>query len=121
MGDDICVTQEVWTRTAMDNERGPLRLWTQPDQCQRGFVWREALIDDHVCVEPWVREQAITDNIDAPNRSVTGAVGGECFSGWVWRVTVPIDLVCVTPDVRIQAEIDNAAGPSRIASPEPEG
>ena len=121
VGDDICVTPEVRSRTAMDNERGPLRLWTQPAQCQRGFVWREALVGDHVCVEPWVREQAITDNIDAPNRSVTGAVGGDCFSGWVWRVTVPSDLVCVTPDVRTQAEIDNAAGPSRIASPAPEG
>ena len=121
VGDDICVTPEVRSRTAMDNERGPFRLWTQPGQCQRGFVWREALFDDHVCVEPWVREQAITDNIDAPNRSVTGAVGGDCFSGWVWPVTVPSDLVCVTPDVRTQAELDNAAGPSRIQSPEPEG
>jgi hypothetical protein len=119
VGDDICVTPEVRAQTALDNERGPFRLWTEPNQCQRGFVWREALPQDHVCVEPWVREQAVTDNIDAPNRSVTGVVGGECFSGWVWRVTVPEDLVCVTPDVRTQAEIDNAAGPSRIASPEP--
>jgi hypothetical protein len=121
VGDDICVTPEVRTQTAMDNERGPFRLWNRDDICQRGFVWREALPQDHVCVEPWVREQAVTDNVDAPNRSVTGAVGGDCFSGWVWRVTVPEDLVCVLPDVRAQAEIDNAAGPSRIQSPEPAG
>ena len=120
MGDDICVTGEVRARTALDNERGPFRLWNRDDICQRGFVWREALPEDHVCVEQWVREQAVTDNIDAPNRSVTGALGGECFSGYVWRVTVPEDLVCVTPDVRARVELDNAAGPSRIATPEPE-
>jgi len=33
-----------------------------PDTCRRGFVWRDAYPGDHVCVRPWVREQARHDN-----------------------------------------------------------
>jgi hypothetical protein len=33
-----------------------------PDTCRTGFVWREAYPGDHVCVRPWVREQARRDN-----------------------------------------------------------
>jgi hypothetical protein len=33
-----------------------------PDTCRTGYVWREAYPGDHVCVRPWVREQAKRDN-----------------------------------------------------------
>ena len=39
-----------------------------PDTCRSGFVWREAYPGDHVCVRPWVREQARRDNGRSPYR-----------------------------------------------------
>lgn len=39
-----------------------------PDTCRTGFVWREAYRGDHVCVRPWVREQARRDNQRAWDR-----------------------------------------------------
>lgn len=33
-----------------------------PDTCISGYVWREAVANDRVCVTPAVREQAARDN-----------------------------------------------------------
>jgi hypothetical protein len=33
-----------------------------PDTCREGYVWREAFPGDHICVRPWVRDQASRDN-----------------------------------------------------------
>jgi len=33
-----------------------------PDTCRTGYVWRDAYPGDHVCVRPWVRDQARRDN-----------------------------------------------------------
>jgi hypothetical protein len=38
------------------------------DTCRRGFVWREAFPNDHVCVPPDVRAQAARDNAAADAR-----------------------------------------------------
>ena len=38
------------------------------DPCKAGYVWREAVPGDHVCVTPAQRDQAGLDNAQAPNR-----------------------------------------------------
>src|SRR6266849_2453160 len=57
-----------------------------PDACQQGFVWREAMADDHVCVTPATRSQAARDNASAADRrSLTGGSFGPdtCKQGFV--------------------------------------
>jgi hypothetical protein len=39
-----------------------------PDTCIQGYVWREAIPGDHVCVTPEVRDQAAEDNRLADSR-----------------------------------------------------
>jgi hypothetical protein len=39
-----------------------------PDTCRQGFVWREAVPGDHVCVTPETRTQAWDDNAQAASR-----------------------------------------------------
>ncbi len=38
------------------------------DTCKEGFVWRDAFANDHVCVTPAERGQAVFDNLLAPSR-----------------------------------------------------
>lgn len=95
---------------------------TQPygaDTCVSGFVWREATVDDHVCVIPEVREQARRDNAQAKYRvSLSNHAYGPdtCRSGYVWREATYNDHVCVLPSVRDQAHRDNAAAASRYVN-----
>lgn len=87
-----------------------------PDTCLNGFVWREAVPTDHVCVTPTVRTQTRQDNsLAASRRSATGGPFGPdtCLSGFVWREAVVGDRVCVTPATRDQARSDNANAVSR--------
>jgi hypothetical protein len=83
-----------------------------PDQCRQGFVWRDAFPGDHVCVEPWVREQAAADNAAASNRS---HAGGWCYPGYVWRDARNGDHVCVTPETRARSSAENEEAPNLIA------
>lgn len=81
-----------------------------PDTCIQGFVWREAVPNDHVCVTPQVRQQTRSDNAQAAaRRSPTGGPFGPntCLSGFVWREAFSGDRVCVTPRTRAQAAQDN--------------
>jgi len=90
------------------------------DVCRPGFVWREAIPSDHVCVPPAGRTQAAQDNAAAAARRVPngGASGPDtCKPGFVWREVVPSDHVCVTPQVRSAAAADNAAARQRLAPP----
>jgi hypothetical protein len=41
-----------------------------PDTCEAGFVWREAVRDDHVCVTPENRQRTRDDNAHAAERKV---------------------------------------------------
>ena len=41
-----------------------------PDTCVQGYVWREAVPSDHVCVTPETRSQAAYDNSQASGRRV---------------------------------------------------
>src|SRR5581483_1985587 len=72
-------------------------------QCLSGYVWREAVPGDVVCVEPASRTEARNDNALAAQRRGSRT----CVSGYVWREAGPSDFVCVTPQVREQARLDN--------------
>lgn len=76
-----------------------------PDTCIRGLVWRDAYPDDHVCVRPWVRAQAASDNAAARQRSFWN---GQCRRGLVWRQADPGDHVCVVPAIRALTAAQNA-------------
>lgn len=81
-----------------------------PDTCIQGFVWREAIPNDRVCVTPQVRQQTQSDNTQAAaRRSPTGGSFGPdtCRSGFVWREAFSGDRVCVAPQTRAQAAQDN--------------
>ena len=84
--------------------------------CLNGYVWREAVPTDRVCVTPMVRMQTAQENdAAAAHRSPTGGAFGPdtCVNGYVWRAAVPGDLVCVVPPRRQQARNDNAQAPAR--------
>ena len=87
-----------------------------PDTCLTGFVWREAVPGDHVCVTPETRTQTREDNNLAASRRdpAGGAFGPDtCLTGFVWREAVPGDRVCVSPATRTQAQEDNILVASR--------
>lgn len=81
------------------------------DTCLRGYVWREASPNDHVCVTGAVRTQAAADNSQADARRVSGSDG--CQSGFVWREAFPGDHVCVTALTRAQTAVDNKRNDAR--------
>lgn len=89
-----------------------------PDTCRQGYVWREAIPSDHVCVTPGTRAQTAYDNSQASyRRNPTGPYGSDtCIQGYVWREAFANDRVCVTPQVRAQAAYDNGQAANRRAS-----
>lgn len=86
-----------------------------PDTCKEGFVWRDAGLNDHVCVTPDIRDQAAADNLEAEaRRDPSGPYGPDtCVQGYVWREAFEGDRVCVTPETRDQALADNAQADER--------
>ena len=91
-----------------------------PDTCKQGFVWREAIPSDHVCVTPQVRAQTAADNQMAPaRRSPFGGPYGPdtCLQGYVWRDAFANDHVCVTGQTRAEAAADNAQAAGRKVQP----
>jgi hypothetical protein len=83
-----------------------------PRPCLQGFVWRQAVAMDYVCVTSQTRAQAAADDKMRDQRI---AANDMCIQGYVWRMTVPLDHVCVTPQTRDQAQQDNAAMNERVA------
>ncbi len=86
------------------------------DRCLMGYVWREAVPGDKVCVAGAVRTRARADNAQAAaRRNPKGGPYGPdtCLQGYVWREATPSDHVCVTPDIREQARQDNAQAANR--------
>ena len=82
-GDHVCVTPETRAQAAQDNQNADSRKACSqtsippvvasdctygPDTCTQGFVWREAVPGDHVCVTPETRAQAAQDNQNADSR-----------------------------------------------------
>jgi hypothetical protein len=85
-----------------------------PDACQSGYVWREAVPDDRVCVTPEVKAQTIYDNSQVEERRNPSAYDPEtCIDGYVWREITPDDRVCVTRQARARVISDNSLNASR--------
>lgn len=87
-----------------------------PAPCLMGYVWRQAVAGDYVCVTPATRAQAAADNAAAASRvNPQGGPWGPntCYYGWVWRGVTSTDYVCVTPDTRAQVQADNAQAANR--------
>ena len=83
--------------------------------CKSGFVWREARVNDFVCVTPGQRSEAKAQNANGPNNVQPG--GGPygpttCRQGYVWREAWDGDTVCVTPTERQEAKNENAGNAS---------
>src|SRR3569833_917082 len=76
------------------------------DTCKTGYVWRDGIKDDHICVTPKARDQAAADSTLAAGRRVPGS--NNCKQGFVWRAIVPSDLVCVTVETRAATASDSA-------------
>lgn len=86
--------------------------------CLPGFVVREAVPGDGVCVTPETRAEVLADNALADQRrSPTGGAYGPdtCLQGFVWREAVPGDVVCVPPETRSRTFADNAQADARRA------
>lgn len=114
----LSVAEETGTTTGGPLIANPPRDCTYgPDTCIRGFVWREAAPNDHVCVRPKVREQARIDNSQAvARRDPNGPYGpNTCLQGYVWREAFAGDVVCVAPETRTQAAQDNHQANARKA------
>jgi CVNH domain len=75
------------------------------DFCKDGFVPREAIPGDHICVSPATRAQVQRDNAGAQSRRQPGA--DTCKPGFVWREATKTDHVCVSEATRQQALTDN--------------
>jgi len=86
-----------------------------PDACKQGYVWREAIPSDHVCVSPATKAQTVSDNnLAVSRRNPTGPSGSDtCIQGYVWREAFPGDHVCVSPATRAQTANDNSQAASR--------
>jgi hypothetical protein len=86
--------------------------------CLPGFVVRDAVPGDGVCVTPETRAEVLADNALADQRrSPTGGAYGPdtCLQGFVWREAVPGDVVCVPPETRSRTFADNAQADARRA------
>ena len=92
----------------------PAQAAPSTDTCILGYVWREAVPGDHVCVTPDERQQAAFDNSQAPSRvDPNGAYGPDtCIQGYVWRQVVQTDHVCVTRATMLAAIAANNAAPT---------
>ena len=90
-----------------------------PDTCKQGYVWRDAIPGDHVCVTPDRRSTAANENAIAGSRVDPGGAYGpnSCVSGFVWREAYVGDVVCVTGDRRTQVKQENLEGPSHRVLP----
>ncbi len=84
--------------------------------CKAGYVWREAVPNDHVCVLPAQRTQANRDN-NLHKQNSKNNLGG-CPRGLVQRNASFTDTVCVSPRVKTQMIKDNAAQNERWLEPD---
>jgi hypothetical protein len=79
--------------------------------CAAGYVPRNAVPGDNVCVTPAEESQVVNDNSQASLRvSPTGGPYGQdtCQTGYVWREATTNDHVCVTPETRTITAEENA-------------
>jgi hypothetical protein len=86
-GDTVCVDRGVHDQTIADNLAAPSH--TLPNGlCIKGYLWRRANPDDHVCVLPASREQAQIDNKRAcPGGNCNAAAHPDCLANEQLDVT----------------------------------
>lgn len=86
------------------------------DTCKNGYVWRDAIPGDHVCVTGDSRATAARENAIAGSRvDPAGAYGpNTCINGfgYVWREAYRGDVVCVSGARRTAVRQENLDGPS---------
>jgi fibronectin type 3 domain-containing protein len=130
-GDNVCVPGTSRDQAATDNaaarsrfvlEHDPLvvSLAYGVDTCKFGYVWRETVPNDHVCVTGTRRSEVATENALADERrSPTGGASGPdtCLVGFVWREASSTDHVCVPGDSRALVATENALAPDRFILP----
>ncbi|MBA9029428.1 hypothetical protein HNP81_004840 [Peribacillus huizhouensis] len=87
-----------------------------PQACKQGYVWREAVPGDFVCVTPQTRDETASENVLGPSHQEPGG-GDTCKLGFVWRETRPSDHVCVPPNRRERARVDNELAAVRMLYP----
>ena len=115
----MATTRLLWIliagAAALTVSAGTAPAATPSDACKRGYVWRLANAQDHVCVSPQTRRQVLQDSKLAASR-IAAPGSDTCKTGFVFRAANDGDHVCVTPQSRDQALQDNAAAASRLAS-----
>jgi hypothetical protein len=130
-GDQVCVTPAARAQAVQDNNAArtrdacpplvPRNCSSGPGTCSQGFVWRQAIAADHVCVTPQVHQQTQADNAQAGARrgisKTKGSLSPTCLPGFVFREAFPGDQVCVTPQTRAQVAQDNSTADERNACP----
>ncbi|OEO33124.1 hypothetical protein VW23_008150 [Devosia insulae DS-56] len=80
------------------------------ETCRSGYVWREATVDDLICVLPEVRDQALADRAEAEaGRNVAAG----CAEGLVPRNANPNDTACTTPEIAADVIEENQRHESR--------
>jgi serine/threonine protein kinase len=85
--------------------------------CPSGYVWRQAIPSDHVCVTPTARAVVAHENeLAASRRNPAGGPYGvnTCLQGYVWREAFSGDEVCVLPGDRTVTQQQNATAPAEI-------
>ena len=111
-------SQQVTGRIVLEGSSGPYGT----DTCHQGYVWREAVPNDLVCVTPQTRSQARYDNSQDSARKVPtppsppgsfSSISDACRQGYVWREAISDDRVCVTPQTRAQTRYDNSQAAER--------
>ncbi|MDQ1245823.1 MAG: hypothetical protein QG597_190 [Actinomycetota bacterium] len=82
-----------------------------PDTCLQGWVWRDAVPNDHVCVIPSVRSLHADYNRRATALHLPGS--DQCRPHYTWRLVQPADHVCVDSRTRRQVLADNSQASAR--------
>jgi hypothetical protein len=100
-----CVKPPSTVTSPGQDGRSALIPLTDKAKCGSGDrVPRRAYPGDETCVELWVHDQAIADNLAAASRVKPD---GQCAGDYVWREANPRDHVCVTPSTRARTRADN--------------
>jgi hypothetical protein len=118
-GSQGCVS-EHWSNQACVTVGNGGPLVSGPDTCKTGFVWRETVPSDHVCVSTQSRDDAKRDNVSAAvNRAPKGGPSGPdtCKAGLVWREALPNDHVCVSGKKRDATKLENMAAAANKVRP----
>ncbi|MET8989446.1 hypothetical protein ABZW49_28695 [Nonomuraea wenchangensis] len=97
---------------AVNDEAATVTVTTDmPGKCVAGYVFRDAVPGDRVCVTSATRDQAAADNADAGNWEDEY---GRCILNRTYRKVVPHDTVCVTQRTALQVISDNKNAAGRI-------